>query len=205
MARRHGRVGAGLLSRNANDLQVGATSVHESFVLSWQTMGKPARLRDGAVGATTVEDALDLLRAGGGRVTSSRRLLLEALFAAEGHLSAEELAETVQGRAPDVHLSTVYRNLDELEQLGVIVHAHRGHGSATYRLASFAHARFICEECGAEIEAPDDIFRGLTRAAKDRLGFSIDPQHFAILGRCEGCPLPGPLPGNRTKVSPSSR
>jgi hypothetical protein len=65
----------------------------------------------------SVDDVLSLMRRRGGRVTTSRRLLLEALFDASGHHTAEELAEVVQRRAPDVHLSTVYRNLDELERL----------------------------------------------------------------------------------------
>jgi Fe2+ or Zn2+ uptake regulation protein len=37
------------------------------------------------------------------------------------------------------------------------------------------------------IGAPDDMFRGLARAAKTKLGFAIDPKHFAILGLCAEC------------------
>ncbi len=120
-------------------------------------------------------------------MTSSRRVLIEELFAAEGHLRAEELAVAVQARLPDVHISTIYRNLDELQRLGVIVHSHLGHGPATYQLASLAHAHFICEKCGATVEGPDELFRGLARSVKTKLGFSIDPHHFAILGRCSRC------------------
>jgi Fe2+ or Zn2+ uptake regulation protein len=136
---------------------------------------------------TSVDAVLDFLRARGGRVTSSRRILLEVLFEADGHLSVEALAEAVQRRAPDVHVSTIYRNLEELEELGVIAHSHLGHGPSSYLLASHAHAHFVCSECGTMIEAPDDIFRGLARAAKTKLGFSIDPKHFAILGLCAHC------------------
>ena len=31
------------------------------------------------------------------------------------------------------------------------------------------------------------MFRGLAKAADEKLGFTIDPYHFAILGRCAGC------------------
>jgi len=136
---------------------------------------------------STVDNVLSLVRARGGRATTSRRILLEVLFEAEGHLSAEDLAAAVQARAPDVHISTIYRNVEDLQRLGVIVHTHLGHGPATYQLASLAHAHLICEECGATIEAPDDLFRGLARTARTKLGFSIDPRHFAILGRCASC------------------
>lgn len=137
--------------------------------------------------ASTVEKVLALLRAGGGRVTSSRRILLEVLFDADGHMTAEELAQAVQARAPDIHLSTVYRNLEELQRLGVVLHSHLGHGPATYQLAANAHAHFICEECGAIVEAPVQLFGGLARSVKTNLGFVIDPRHFAILGKCSGC------------------
>lgn len=154
-------------------------------------MGKPLAPRPGGTGQSghydTVDDVLALVRARGGRATPSRRLLLEALFHSDGHLTAEELAEAVQVRAPDVHLSTIYRNVEDLERMGVVVHTHLGHGPSTYQLASLAHAHFICEECGARFEAPDEMFRGLARSVKAKLGFSIDPRHFAILGRCASC------------------
>jgi len=134
-----------------------------------------------------VEDVLALVREHGGRVTNSRRLLLEALFEGPGHRTAEELAETVQSHAPDVALSTVYRNLDELEKLGVVVHSHLGHGPATYHLASGAHCHFVCQDCGAAVEAPDELFTGLARSALERFGFEIDTRHFAIFGRCADC------------------
>jgi Fe2+ or Zn2+ uptake regulation protein len=151
-------------------------------------MSKPLAPRD-LVGLdfSSVDNVLALVRARGGRATLSRRILLEVLFDADAHLSAEDLAAAVQTRAPDVHLSTIYRNLEDLQRLGVIAHTHLGHGPSTYQLASLAHAHFICEECGSAVEAPDELFGGLARAAKDDLGFTIDPHHFAILGRCRAC------------------
>jgi Fur family transcriptional regulator, ferric uptake regulator len=137
--------------------------------------------------ATTLEGALDLVRQHGGRITSSRRLLLRALFDTEGHRSAEELATEVQAQAPDIHLSTIYRNLDELEKLGVIVHSHLGHGPATYHLARAIHGHFVCEECGKMIEAPEALFSSLARSARADFGFTIDPHHSAMLGRCADC------------------
>ena len=137
--------------------------------------------------AATIEDAVELVRRHGGRVTASRRLLLRALFASEGHRSAEELAAEVQAEAPDIHLSTVYRNLEELERLGLVVHSHFGHGPATYHLASSVHGHFVCEECGTLIEVPGTLFDDLAAQAQARFAFTIDPHHFAMLGRCADC------------------
>jgi len=135
----------------------------------------------------TVDEVLSLLRARGGRITAARRQLLEALFASTAHRTAEDLASEVHSLSPEIHLSTVYRNLDELERLGVIVHTHLGHGPAVYHLAAFAHGHLVCEQCGSAVEAPDGIFSGLSSEALARYGFSIDPRHFAVLGRCHEC------------------
>jgi Fur family transcriptional regulator, ferric uptake regulator len=136
---------------------------------------------------TTFEGALALVRQHGGRITSSRRFLLQAIFAYKGHSTVEELAAKVQAKAPDVNISTIYRNVEELEKLGVIVHSHLGHGAATYHLAAGAHSHFVCEECGTTFEAPDELFRSLAKSAKAQHGFEINPHHFAIFGRCQDC------------------
>jgi Fur family transcriptional regulator, ferric uptake regulator len=147
----------------------------------------PGPAEAGAADVSTVDGVLALVRASGGRATSSRRILLEVLFDSAEHMRAEDLAAAVQARAPDVHMSTIYRNLEDLQRLGVIVHSHLGHGPATYQVTSAAHAHFLCEGCGAMVEAPAEIFAGLAKMAWDRLGFSIDPRHFAIQGHCAAC------------------
>jgi Fur family transcriptional regulator, ferric uptake regulator len=137
----------------------------------------------------TVEEVLDIFRARGGRITNSRRLLLHALVDKPRDRTAEELALEVHDAAPDINLSTIYRNLDELEQLGIVIHAHLGHGPATYNLAALAHGHLVCDKCGAVIEAPGELFQDLENAAQTRYGFEIDPHHFAVPGLCQTCRL----------------
>jgi Fe2+ or Zn2+ uptake regulation protein len=86
-----------------------------------------------------------------------------------------------------VHLSTIYRNLEELERLGVIDSTRLGSGPATYHLASAAHGHLVCEKCGSMTEVPDEMFAGLIEAARDHYGFTINPHRFAVTGRCANC------------------
>lgn len=136
-------------------------------------------------------DALDglvtALRREGVRITTARRLVLSALVHGKPHPTVEELLGTVREMAPDVHASTVYRNLEELERLGVVVHTHLGHGPSTYHLAADAHGHLVCETCGRAFEAPSDLFGQLARGVKRRLGFTLHPYHFAVLGHCADC------------------
>jgi Fe2+ or Zn2+ uptake regulation protein len=146
-----------------------------------QVAVQPAADRD------LIEQVLARVREKGGRATSARRLLLRVLLERPGHRSAEEIAADVQARAPDVHLSTIYRNLDELERLKVIDRTRLSHGPATYHLASAAHGHLVCEHCGSMTEVPDQIFGDLAAATQARYGFVINPHHFAVTGRCADC------------------
>jgi Fur family ferric uptake transcriptional regulator len=134
-----------------------------------------------------VEEVLARVRSTGGRVTTPRRLLVRSLFEAAGHRTAEELATEIQALAPDVSISTVYRNLEELERLGVVVHAHLGHGPATYHLATAAHGHLVCERCATHVEVAEGFFADLRRRAVAEFGFEIDPRHFAVVGLCAAC------------------
>jgi len=130
---------------------------------------------------------MELFRGAGGRMTTSRRVLLYCLFDGGGHRTAEDLAAAAQANLPDVHLSTIYRNLEELERLGVVEHVHLGQGPAIYHLAAERHGHFVCERCGAVFEAPDEYFDGLAKLALERVGLTIKPHHFAVLGTCTAC------------------
>lgn len=138
----------------------------------------------------TAEPILALLRARGGRVTTSRRAILETFLGVGGHVTAEALTARVQAGQPDVHESTVYRFLDDLERLGVVDHVHLGHGPAVYHLAADAHHHLVCDECGAVEEVPDEVFAELRGRLRAEFGFALQPRHFAVTGHCRSCATP---------------
>ena len=141
-----------------------------------------------AAGDDNRQDAiLQLLRERGGRLTIARRAIIAALLEAEGHVTADDLTAAVQRAHPEVHLTTIYRCLDTLEDLGVVVHVHLGHGRAVYHLATDTHQHLVCEECQKVVEVPDSLFADLSGRLKDEYGFSIRLNHFAVLGRCAAC------------------
>jgi Fur family transcriptional regulator, ferric uptake regulator len=135
-----------------------------------------------------LESLVRELRTHGTRVTPARRALLATLVDAEHHhRSAQDIATAVQRAVPDVHLSTIYRSLDSLEELGIVDHVHFGHGRAICHLAEEPHQHLLCETCGAVVEVPDDVFAELAGAVRPAYGFVIRPHHFAAVGRCAHC------------------
>jgi len=88
---------------------------------------------------------------------------------------AEDVGKRVRAHGLDVHMSTIYRFLDELEELGVVSHSHLGHGRAVYDLSPVGHSHLVCELCGAVTETPNELFAAFASSVKARYGFSIDP------------------------------
>jgi Fur family ferric uptake transcriptional regulator len=129
-----------------------------------------------------------VLRQRGLRMTPQRQLILEAIAASRGHMSAEGLYQQVAEKFPDVNISTVYRTLEVLEELGILRHTHFHEGVAQYHLASEGeHQHLLCRGCGADIELDLEVLRPLAAELLRRYGFEADLTHTAIVGRCQAC------------------
>lgn len=127
------------------------------------------------------------LRASGLRSTTQRRAVLEAL-ADLRHATVDELAAHVQQTMPEVSLSTVYRTLEVLGDVGLVTHAHLHHGSPTYHVVDAEpHLHLVCTGCGSVQSAPWELARELAGAAKARRGFQVDLAHLVLHGRCATC------------------
>jgi Fur family transcriptional regulator, ferric uptake regulator len=134
-----------------------------------------------------LEEILGRLRDRGGKVTTPRRAIITALLEADQHVTAEALVDGVRRANPEIHISTVYRTLETLTELGVINHVHLGHGPAVYHLTDDVHHHLVCDSCGAIIELPADLFDALGRRVERDYGFRLDAHHFALGGRCRNC------------------
>ena len=130
-------------------------------------------------------DAPSRVRAAGLRMGAARRQVIEVLDALDGPVTAEDVA----ARLPDVHVSSVYRSLNVLEELGVVRHVHLAHGPARYELTDVADRvrHLACEQCGRDVVVPSALFDDLRATIEQEYGFVMDSGHFAIPGRCRDC------------------
>src|SRR3954471_5337094 len=87
------------------------------------------------MGTSTLDGTFDHLRDHGVRLTAARRLVIEALFATDRPISAEEIASGVGGGLPRSDVASVYRNLETLQRMGLVRHVHLGHNAGRYRMA----------------------------------------------------------------------
>jgi Fur family ferric uptake transcriptional regulator len=141
----------------------------------------PQPLRD-------LDDAAAVVRRAGGRLTAARRTVLEALFAAGGPVSGDQIACGLDGRVAATDPASVYRNLQWLEEQGVVRHVHVGHGPGLYALAG-EHDReyLVCERCGSLATLDAAALAGARAAIAEVAGFEAHFDHFPVHGLCSSC------------------
>jgi len=132
------------------------------------------------------ETVLNALRGHGLRVSTARRVVINALFAADRPLSAEQIAAGVDG--PPVDLASVYRNLETLEQLGVVRHFHAGHAPGRYALTGDGKREYLaCERCGELLAVDPAELDEARELIRECFGFQARFDHFPIAGLCPQC------------------
>jgi Fur family ferric uptake transcriptional regulator len=132
---------------------------------------------------TNLADAVGALRERGLRLTTPRRLVLEALFSADGPVSAEYVASSL-----NLEVTSVYRNLEALEQHGLARHVHLGHGPGLYALVGRGEREFLsCERCGAVRTLTADELDPVRDEIRALFGYEARFTHFAIVGLCPAC------------------
>jgi Fur family ferric uptake transcriptional regulator len=129
----------------------------------------------------------DVLRDYGFRITPQRQLVLEAVNTL-GHATPEELLTEVQKTAAAVNLSTIYRTLEVLEQVGLVTHAHIGHGAPTYHsVDDEAHIHLVCDVCQNVTSIPANSAEVFVQLLREQVGFETDVAHVSVHGQCATC------------------
>lgn len=140
-----------------------------------------------APGASVSTPLHTKLRAKGYRLTPQRQLVLEAVGQI-GHATPEQVLAAVQRKAVGVNVSTVYRTLYLLEELGLVRHTHLSHGASTFSLVSEGeHVHLVCRDCAAVQELPADKVGDLASRLLQEQGFVLDIGHVALFGTCAAC------------------
>jgi Fur family ferric uptake transcriptional regulator len=94
----------------------------------------------------------------------------------------------VRQTARGVNVSTVYRTLELLEQLGLVQHTHIHHGAPSYHLAEDAqHVHLVCRQCERVTEVDQAAVRPLVIALEEHEGFLTDVGHLTVFGLCAAC------------------
>ena len=115
-------------------------------------------------------------------------MILSAIENSDNHISAEEIYAQVVAKYPNVNISTVYRTLELLKELGLVTETDLGGGRVRYHPAVKGHHHhLVCRQCGAIIALDEALLSPLKSALLREYKFSADLRHLAIFGRCANC------------------
>src|SRR5262245_61848523 len=130
------------------------------------------------------------LRERGLKSTSQRDDIAKVFFAAEGHLSIEELYTAVKRVNPRVGYATVYRTLKLLKECGLAAERHFDDGQARYEPVeeeAQPHDHVICERCGKIVEFASQELEKLQERIGRFLGFVVSRHRMELYGICAEC------------------
>jgi Fur family transcriptional regulator, ferric uptake regulator len=129
-----------------------------------------------------------VLQSKGYRVTPQRIMVVDALHSADKHISAEEIFELVRAKYPYANISTVYRTLELLKELGLAAEISIGDGITRYHAKENSrHHHLICEKCGSIADLPEQELAPLKDILEENHRFKADLSHLAIFGLCSKC------------------
>lgn len=132
---------------------------------------------------TGIDEAIQRIRANGGRVTAGKRALIELIHSDEAPLTADEIA----ARLSDHDRSAIYRSLAQLEELGIAEHLHLGHGQAVYRPTGQATVPVLCNVCGTTADLARAETQAFVEVVARRTGITLDLTHLPLAGTCRRC------------------
>ena len=135
----------------------------------------------------TTSEWQQVLRERGYRLTPQRELVLSAVDEL-GHATPDEVLGKVREQSSEVNISTVYRTLELLEDLGLVRHTHLTDRAPTYHSKSAPeHVHLVCRVCGKVFDASPDEFDALILGLRRRHDFEVDLGHLTVFGHCVTC------------------
>lgn len=128
------------------------------------------------------------LRAAGKRITPQRKLVLDILAEADGHLDAHDIYARGRSRDERLSLSTVYRTLGILKETGLVRELHLDDEHHHYELdGQDEHSHLVCRGCGRVIEVDSSAFAEVAVSTAEAHGFEIASAQVELTGYCAEC------------------
>ena len=138
----------------------------------------------------TKEQALKMdrkaLSSAGLRMTNQRALILEIIR--QGHLDADEVYRQARDKQPRLSLSTVYRTLRMLKELGLVDELHFEETHHHYEVKPSAeHHHLVCLGCGKIVEFKCSLSQRMRQDIARKKGFEVTGVEVNMTGYCSKC------------------
>ena len=121
------------------------------------------------------------------RLTKQKVAILDILRSVDSHPTAEWLYQEARKRIPGISLGTVYRNLNQLRDNGMIIELQYGSSQSRFDARYDNHYHFCCNNCGCVYDMAMPIIRSIDTKAKAACDFLITGHRLEFYGLCTAC------------------
>lgn len=136
------------------------------------------------------EKILTILKTHHLRLTRTRKVLLDLFFRTEIPLSAQDILCELSLVYRTVNKTTVYRELERLQKLGVIGGVSLGDRTQYYELVEREHHHhLVCLSCDhvEDIDMNEAVLRAEEKRVSQEKNFSIARHSLEFFGLCKLC------------------
>jgi Fur family ferric uptake transcriptional regulator len=148
-----------------------------------------SRLESEGAGGWAQHAARELARAGYRR-GGARRAILELLGEQACALSVIDIRRELAGGGREVSRASIYRVIEELEELGLVQRVDVGGSAAMYEATRHGpghHHHLVCERCGRIDPFTDEGLERAIRRLSERLPLRVHEHEVVIRGSCSDC------------------
>ncbi len=121
------------------------------------------------------------------RNTPQKRLVKELMEGNMAHPTADELYEQARSRDPRISRGTVYRDLNALDEAGVLRRLSMPSGPDHYDSRTDNHYHFVCRACNRVADAELPYNEGLNAVPPGLPGYLVEWHRLILVGLCPAC------------------
>ncbi len=124
----------------------------------------------------------------GFKCTPQRLAVLKVLHDTSAYLSINTIHLKVKEFLPNTGLATVYRSLETLVDLNLVVKVHLEDGCHSYVIAPEGHRHpIVCTDCNKVIEFAECPLDDLSKQISENTGVQIKTHFLQLFGKCKEC------------------
>ncbi|MBO8128072.1 MAG: transcriptional repressor [Peptococcaceae bacterium] len=124
----------------------------------------------------------------GFKLTPQRELIIQTLLQKDRPCTAQEVFSAVSAKHPNISFDTVYRNLNLLNELGIVNLINlKTRFSARFEITGDHHHHLVCLGCGTAYPLPFCPFKNMADHLAEEMDFSVIDHAFEVYGYCKEC------------------
>jgi Fur family ferric uptake transcriptional regulator len=122
------------------------------------------------------------------KCTPQRLVVLSVLKESQKFFSIMEIHKSVKKILPGTGVATIYRALETLIDLGLVIRVHLEDGCQSFAVAPIGHHHpIVCIGCKRVVDFAECPIEAISGKLSRKTGFTIQNHFLQLFGKCRAC------------------